>query len=171
MSMFISENLSKHLKTGAFAGRIGGFALIGARQLMYSFTSEEKKQQENRIESRDPFIVLADKLQAKTGIDMSQKQKILFEKGVVTAVSVAGGVAYAALARKWNLHWALGGALFGTLFWLVEDEGIVPALGLVGDNTKYPLEAHARGFVAHLVFGLVTAAVHRYYLKKKGLSA
>ncbi len=33
------------------------------------------------------------------------------------------------------------------------------ALGLAGDNTEYPLEAHLRGLAAHVVFGVVTAGL------------
>lgn len=162
-----TASLSTHLKAGAFAGRLGRFALIGTRDLIYHWTSKEKKRAENKIESRDPLIVLADKLESATGINFSRKKKMLFEQSLITAMSVAGGVAYAALARKWNLHWLAGGALFGTAFWLVEDEGMGTALGLVGDNSKYPLEAHARGLAAHVAFGIVTAAIHHFYLKFK----
>lgn len=49
-----------------------------------------------------------------------------------------------------------------------QDEGMRPALGLVGDNTTYPLEAHVRGLVAHIAFGLVTAAgIHQMFMKDK----
>ena len=32
-------------------------------------------------------------------------------------------------------------------------------MGLAGDTTKYPLEAHLRGLAAHVVFGVVTAGL------------
>lgn len=47
------------------------------------------------------------------------------------------------------------------MFYLVEDEGMGPALGLAGENRKYPAEAHVRGLVAHLAFGIVAAGVAR----------
>lgn len=53
------------------------------------------------------------------------------------------------------------GVAFGALFSLIEDEGMGTAMGLFGDYTKYPLEAHARGLVAHVAFGVVTAAIHQ----------
>jgi hypothetical protein len=53
------------------------------------------------------------------------------------------------------------GAVFGALFYLIEDEGMGPAMGLFGDNTKYPLEARARGLAAHMAFGLAAAGVAR----------
>lgn len=36
---------------------------------------------------------------------------------------------------------------------------LTPAFGFSAPNRSYPLATHARGFVAHLVFGLAVAAV------------
>lgn len=155
------NNLSNELAIGAFAGLIGGFALAGAAQVMYNLTSEDKKREEADIEPRDPFIVLADKLQNLTGVKLNERQKKVFEQSTVTTVALASGMAYAALARKSKLNWLAKGAIFGALFWAIEDEGMGTALGLFGDNTKYPLEAHIRGLVAHVAFGVVTAAIHQ----------
>jgi len=117
---------------------------------------------EQAIEPRDPFIVLAQKvwpvLAGKKSTPAQEKQ---FETGVMTALGAGGGVAYVLLARRWPLGWLLGGAVFGTAFYLIEDEAMGPALGLAGDNTKYPAEAHVRGLAAHLAFGLVAAGVAR----------
>jgi hypothetical protein len=88
-----------------------------------------------------------------------------------TGEAVRDGRHDSARRRRWHrlraaratlaLGWLLGGAIFGTVFYLIEDEGMGPALGLAGDNTKYPAEAHVRGFAAHLAFGLVAAGVAR----------
>jgi hypothetical protein len=64
-----------------------------------------------------------------------------------------------ATARRWPFGWLTGGLLFGTLFWLVEDEGMGPLMGLSGDNSKYPMEAHLRGLTAHAAFGVTAALV------------
>ncbi len=165
MELNRTNSLSRHLCTGAFAGLIGGFALAGAAQIMYNLTNKQKRQEEENIEPRDPFIVLADKLQKSTGIEMNDQQKKVFEQCVATTMGVGAGTAYAALARKWKLNWLAGGTLFGTIFFVVEDEGRGTAMGLFGDNTKYPLEAHIRGLVSHVAFGIVTAAVHAACLK------
>ncbi len=69
------------------------------------------------------------------------------------------GTAYVAAARRWPLGWLSGGIVFGTLFWIVEDEAVGPALGLAGDNSQYPAEAHLRGLAAHIAFGIAAAGV------------
>lgn len=126
---------------------------------MYSLTNPKKIREEEKIEPRDPFIVLADKVAHATGVQLNDQQKKLFEQCVSTVLSASAGVSYALLSRQWKLDWVTGGVVFGGLFWAVEDEGLPPALGLVGDNTRYPLEAHLRGLAAHVVFGIVAAGL------------
>lgn len=154
--MKTSEN---NVAAGALAGMIGGFALSGAAQSIYALTDQQDKDRESAIEPRDPFIVLARKLQAATGIQADEKQEKLFEQVTATSISAAAGVAWSLVARRWPLGWVAGGLAFGALFWAVEDEGMNSVMGLVGDNTKYPPEAHLRGLAAHAVFGLVTAGL------------
>ncbi len=153
-----NNDSSANLALGALAGVIGGFALAGAAQTIYSLTSPKKIAQETAIEPRDPFIVLAEKFEKLTGRHLDESQKKIFEQCAATALSATAGVSYALLASKWKLNWLAGGLVFGGLFWAIEDEGLSPVLGLVGDNTKYPLEAHVRGLAAHVIFGIVTAA-------------
>lgn len=153
------SDFSNDIGAGAAAGVVGGMALLGASQVFYDLTRPEDIAREQAIEPRDPFIVLAQKLQTSTGKEMTPHQEKVFEQTVATGLGAAMGAAYALTARKWGLGWLAGGAAFGALFWLVEDEGLGPALGLAGDNTKYPLEAHLRGLAAHVVFGVVTAGL------------
>ncbi len=152
-------SLSRDVLIGAAVGMIGGAALLGMSQILYDLASPKDIDRENAIELRDPFIVLAQQLQAKTGQKMTPHQEKVFEQAVATGLSATMGAVYALAARTWNLKWLTGGLLFGALFWAVEDEGIAPAMGLAGDNSQYPVEAHIRGLVAHLTFGVVTAAL------------
>ena len=161
--MVTSEN---NLAAGAVAGVIGGFALAGTAQSIYALTSPQDIQREKQIEPNDPFIVLAKKVQAATGVKVDQRQEKLVEQVVATSISAVAGMTYALVAQRWPLGWLTGGIVFGTLFWAVEDEGIGPVMGLVGDNTKYPAEAHLRGLVAHAVFGVVTASLVEAFTRK-----
>lgn len=103
--MKTNRNRSGDLAAGAFAGLIGGFAMAGAAQIMYNLTSKQKRLQEESIEPRDPFIVLADKLQNLTGVEMTEQQKKIFEQCGATTIGVGAGIFYAALASKWKQHW------------------------------------------------------------------
>ena len=155
------SSLMKDLLVGAASGVLGGAALLGMSATLYALAAPKDIEKEQAIEPRDPFIVLAQNLQKATGKTMTEHGEQVFEQGVANSLGAAMGAAYALTARRWKLGWLAGGTVFGTLFWLIEDEGIGPALGLAGDNTKYPLEAHLRGLLAHVTFGIVTAGLCR----------
>lgn len=48
------------------------------------------------------------------------------------------------------------GLLFGLGLFFLMDEMVVPALGLSGPNRKYPWQAHLRGLLGHLMYGVAT---------------
>lgn len=151
--------LLKDLLIGAGAGLAGGCALGGAAQSIYALTSAENVRRENAIEPREPYVVLAQQVEGLTGTEMGEAGQKHFALGVGLGMTAAAGAAYAAVVRHRDLNWLASGAALGVLFWAVGDEGLGTALGLVGDNTKYPAEAHLRGLAAHTVFGVVTAGL------------
>jgi len=159
---FMSTTL-KDIGIGLTAGTIGGEALKRSAQSMWEYTSLANKSREQAIEPRDPFIVLAQRL-GRFFFDKkpTKTQQEMFETAVVTTVTAGAGVAYVMLARRWPLGWLAGGAIFGAAFFLVEDEGMGTAMGLFGDVRKYPPEAHVRGLVAHVAFGIAAAGVARF---------
>lgn len=152
-------NLLTDMAAGAAAGIVGGMALGGTAGFLYDLASPKDVAREQAIEPRNPFVVLAQRLEGAAGIEKDERREKLFELAVITTVSASTGALYAATARKWSLGWLAGGAVFGALFWAIEDEGLGTAMNLAGDNTKYPLEAHLRGLAAHVAFGVVTAGL------------
>lgn len=54
----------------------------------------------------------------------------------------------------------MNGIITGSSLSLIVDEGITPALGFSAPNKKYPFTTHVRGFVVHLVYGIITAEVY-----------
>ena len=103
--------------------------------------------------------MLTQKAAQQLGVTVSEENQKAWETAIKTVLVMSTGAAYVATARRWPLGWLAGGLVFGTLFWLVEDEGVGPLMGLSGDNTKYPLEAHLRGLAAHAAFGVTAALV------------
>jgi len=74
--------------------------------------------------------------------------------------TLVGGL-YGAAAEK-NASVAAGAGLpFGTAFWLVADETVVPLLRLSGPPGRYPLSLHVYALASHLVFGWTAEAVRR----------
>ncbi len=154
--------ISKDIMTGSVAGLAGVMALAGVAQFMWDWakrTRPEDIKREEEIEPKDPFPMLAQKAGALFGVTPTEKQETQFAQYVTVGLGVTMGALYAVTARRWPLGWLAGGIVFGTLFWAIEDETMGPALGLAGDNTQYPVEAHVRGWAAHVAFGVVTAAI------------
>ena len=149
----------KNALIGSVAGLAGGQALEFVAQFMYDRTDPENVQREAQIEPRAPFIVLTQKVAEQLGVTVSEENQKAWETAIKTALVMGTGAAYVATARRWPFGWLTGGLLFGTLFWLVEDEGMGPLMGLSGDNSKYPMEAHLRGLTAHAAFGVTAALV------------
>jgi len=154
--------ITKDIATGSVAGLAGVMALVGVAQFMWDWakrTRPEDIKREEEIEQKDPFPILAQKVGALIGVTPTKKQETQLAQYVTVGLGATMGALYAVTARRWPLGWLAGGVVFGTLFWAIEDEMMGPALGLAGDNTQYPVEAHVRGWAAHVAFGVVTAAI------------
>jgi hypothetical protein len=74
------------------------------------------------------------------------------------ATGAAFGALYGVVAGRLGFSALLGGALFGAAVWLVNDEALVPALGLSRPPWDYPASAHAKALASHLVYGAATGA-------------
>ncbi|MFP2932907.1 hypothetical protein ACLESO_48720 [Pyxidicoccus sp. 3LG] len=146
---------------GPVAGLAGGVALRGVASFLYDRTRPEVIEREQQLESREPFIILARKVAGRLGASLPEEREAQVERAIAYGFSAATGLVQALVARRWRFGWLTGGVLFGTLFWALEDEGMGPLLGLVGDNRKYPWQSHARGLAAHIAFGVVSGAVGR----------
>jgi hypothetical protein len=77
------------------------------------------------------------------------------------AVGATAGVVYGTAAELLPGITAAGGLPYGTAFWLVVDEGLVPLLRLSKAPTAYPLSIHLYAFASHLVFGATAEGVRR----------
>lgn len=152
-------SILKTAAVGTAAGLAATQVMDKVSSYMYQRTDPEKIEQEQASEEREPPKVLIDKLERQLGVKLTKEQEIRFAKLVHYGTGLSAAAAYMLVARRWPLGWFTGGLAFGTLFWAVFDEGVSPAMGLVGDNTKYPIEAHVRGLAAHVAFGIAAAAV------------
>ena len=74
-------------------------------------------------------------------------------------LGTTSGAFYGVVRRHIPAPMPLRGLAFGAALRLVADEGLNPALGLTRGPSAFPWQTHARGLVAHLVFGLVAEGV------------
>ncbi len=75
------------------------------------------------------------------------------------ALGIVPGALYGSLRGRLAGIGAGRGLLYGAGLFLVNDEILAPVLGLASGPTAYPLQAHARGLVSHLVLGAATDTV------------
>ena len=81
--------------------------------------------------------------------------------GVAThySIGIVPGALYGVLRHKVPGLNAGRGTVFGLGLFLMQDEGLNAISGLSANPNEYPWQAHARGFVAHAVYGLVLDTV------------
>jgi len=77
------------------------------------------------------------------------------------------GALYALSAPRHTRLWE--GLLFGTAVWMFNDNLLVPAMRIADWPRRYPLGAHVKALVAHLVYGGGTALALRRSLKNRRL--
>ena len=77
------------------------------------------------------------------------------------SLGTAVGGLYGAVAELAPEVTAGIGLPFGTVFWLVVDEGAVPLLGLSKGPTEYPISTHAYALASHCIYGLTAEMVRR----------
>jgi hypothetical protein len=141
---------------GALAGAMGVWALDKVTWAMWDRTDPAKlrqEEQEARPRGMDPAHVMANETAEAMGKELTPKQPHPAGIAVHYGLGVGPGAAYGALRHKMPALTAGGGTLFGLGLFLMQDEGLNPILGTSGGPTEYPMEAHVRGLVGHLVFG------------------
>lgn len=92
---------------------------------------------------------------------LTKSEKRVAGPAVHYTLGTAVGGLYGAAAELAPAITAGVGLPFGAVFWLVVDEGAVPALGLSKGPTEYPLSTHAYALASHFVYGLTTDIVRR----------
>jgi uncharacterized membrane protein YagU involved in acid resistance len=65
-----------------------------------------------------------------------------------------GGIGYLALRRRFPKIGAAYGLPFGTAFFLLVDEILVPALRLTPGPRAFSWKVHGRGAVSHIAYGV-----------------
>jgi putative membrane protein len=112
-------------------------------------------------ESEDATQKIADKIvQAVLHRPLNKEAKKIAGPVVHYAFGAVVGAIYGAAAEKLPVNKAAG-VPFGAAVWLGADEIGVPAAGLSGPLTKYPLSVHLNALAGHIAYGVTTELVRR----------
>ena len=155
-----ARTLLADIAVGLFAGLVATQVTNLAQGPLQRMTPDSVRQQEKRVRPGASSSVVAARKAAYHLDGFPSRQKVgLLGKAIHFGIGMVWGPVYGLLRRHGGLG-PFGAALAsGAAMSLVLDEGVVPALGLSAPNRDYPAFTHARGFLAHLVYGAAAALV------------
>ena len=143
---------------GAIAGALGVWVMDRVDWFMYEHEDPgaRRRTQHARPGGLDPAHVVADKIASAAGADLSPSQRHPAGMGIHYSLGIGPGAIYGALRDRVPYMGAGRGTLWGFALFALQDEVLNSAAGLSGKPRDYPWQAHARGLLAHLVYGAVT---------------
>lgn len=149
-----------HAVRGALAGAAATWVMGRVTTLLYEHEDEAARAREDEARGGETaFAAAAGKAADLAGREISEEQQQAAGSALHWGLGVGAGAAYGLLRHRVpKADWGQG-AGFGLAFWLVVDEAINPVLGLTPGPGAFPWQAHARGLVGHLVFGVVAESV------------
>lgn len=147
------------LALSVVAGYAGTKVMEPVSMKLYELESPAARAREDAARPGAPYRIAAEKLTAVFGLELSEQQSnrlgLVFHYGL----AIQWAPLYPLLRRHTGLGPAAAGLATGAAMSVVADELMTPAFGFSAPNLDYPMVTHARGFLAHLVFGLAVAAV------------
>ncbi len=148
---------------GAAAGLAASWVMEKAQGRIMQAGSEETKQREKDAQGDlEPATVrAAERAAGAVGKPLPDERKGAASEAVHYATGTAFGALFGVLAPRLPLPALLAGAIYGAAVWLVNDETLVPALGLSRKPWDYPASVHAKSLAAHVVYGATTDAGFR----------
>ena len=157
-----SGEILADMLTGAVAGAIGVWVMDQVDWYAYDHEDPEAREltQAVRPHGKDSGHNMVSMAAEAVGLDpIPQPHPI----GVAMhyGLGVGPGMLYGAMRDRVPVLGAGRGLLYGFGLFVVQDEAINWAAGFAADPRKYPWQAHARGLLAHLVYGVVTDTVLR----------
>lgn len=109
----------------------------------------------------DPAHVMVNRMAEAMGRTLSPRQPHPAGIAMHYGLGIGPGALYGAFRDRVPALGAGRGLAYGLALTALEDELANRAMGLSAPLGHYPWQAHARGLVSHLVYGVVTDAVLR----------
>jgi uncharacterized membrane protein YagU involved in acid resistance len=151
------------LMIGAVAGAAAIWVMDRVDWFNFRHESDEARRRTEAVRPRGapPAQVMVTKAAERLGAAPSQQQIQSASKVVHYMLGIVPAALYSVYQSRYPAISKGRGTLFGLGVFLLHDEGMNPLMGWSAKPTAYPWQAHARGVVAHLVFGAVTDALVR----------
>lgn len=122
---------------------------------IYERESRRVRRAEDRARGgRHAYEAAVEKMARAVGRTPTRRQVARWGWRFHKVFGVLGGVGYLALRRRWpGVGWGRGLG-FGTAFFAIVDEVLVPLLRLTPGPRAFSWKVHARGALAHLAYGV-----------------
>lgn len=143
---------------GMVAGAIGVWALDRTDYFMWNREDPETRNATRAVRPRGepPAGAVVSEAEEAAGRALGTKQHDAAQQLVHYAIGVGPAAGYALLRDELPVSGPARGLLYGLGVFLLQDEGINAVTRLGADPRDYPWQAHGRGLVSHLVYGLTT---------------
>jgi hypothetical protein len=151
------HGIGTDLLKGAIAGAVA--TLVMGKVTGYMYEREDRRVRKAEDEARGggtAYGAAAEKTAGLAGRTLTREEREQAGSAIHWGLGIGAGAFYAVVRRRLLFLGSTAGTAFGTAFWAVMDEGVVPALGLTPGPMAFPWQTHARGLVGHLTFGTVT---------------
>lgn len=151
-----SENIAADLIKGAVAGVVATWVMGKVTSYMYEHEDPAAQKEYEKV-TGGKYVPdrTAETIERTLGLEVTKEQHQLLAEGSHWSLGIGAGATYALLRHRVDYaDWGQGLA-FGFAFWAFFDEGMTWLTGLAEPPQDYPWQAHARGLVGHLAYGLV----------------
>jgi hypothetical protein len=153
------RELATDLAVGSASGLGATLTMEYASSWLYGHVeSEDARRREEELREAMPTVVMARKANAAFGQPLSANALEKLGTWLHFGFGTAWGPVYAALRSETTIPPLALGAALGSFVSLVFDEGLTPAAGLSPPNRAFPWQTHVRGYLAHLLYGIMLAA-------------
>lgn len=146
---------------GAAAGAAGVWALDRADWFMWDRESEDARHRTKSVRpgGEPPAHVMVSRVEETFGFNPTPAQHEMAGMATHYGIGIAPAAIYALVREQLPGKGPVRGLLYGLGLFLIQDEALNTATGLGAKPRDYPWQAHARGLVAHLVYGVATETV------------
>lgn len=155
----MARSIAGDLIKGAIAGAVATWAMDRLTTFLYEHEDEEARAREDEARGGETaYQAAAEKAAEAVGAELAPAERKRAGAALHWGLGVGAGAVYGVVRPRVPFVGDAEGVGFGSTFFLLMDEGVVPLLGLTPGPNAFPWQTHARGLAGHVVFGMVADA-------------
>lgn len=143
---------------GLVAGTVGTFVMSRLDWLMFRHEDPRARLRTQAVRPKGavPGPYASDKIANASGHGFSNPQMSPGDMAIHYSLGMVPAMLYGALSIRHPAIRTGRGTLYGLGLFLIQDDLLNTVSGLAARPSAYPWQAHARGLLAHVVYGLIT---------------